>query len=125
MKRERGAMSTKKIAPHEVPNEVMGYILDSLQRLSFGEVVLVAQDGVLVQVEWSEKLRTTDILAGEGATERHVWEAAELDYVAAHVRAEFRELCYGRLVIVVKRGAVVQIERTEKQRFTGMYGEGI
>ncbi|WP_423791713.1 DUF2292 domain-containing protein [Mitsuokella jalaludinii] len=41
------------------------------------------------------------------------------------MRKEFRLLQYGRLVLVIRKGRLMQIERTEKQRFTGLDGEGI
>ena len=44
-------------APGEIPQKAMAYILQGLCTISYGEMVLVAQDGVLMQVEWSEKRR--------------------------------------------------------------------
>ncbi len=34
-------------------------------------------------------------------------------------------LAYGRLNIIIQGGSVIQLEKTEQQRFTGLYGEGI
>ena len=115
-------MAKTKNIPGVVPVAVMEYILTTLQRLSFGEVVLVAQDGILVQVEWNEKLRLDHW--GEHL-EQKAWEDRHKDYVAQHINQEFAKLQFGKLVIVVKRGAIIQMERTEKQRFTGLDGEGI
>ena len=50
-------MAKQKLVSGKIPAAVMEYILTTLQRLNFGEVVLVAQNGVLVQIEWNEKLR--------------------------------------------------------------------
>lgn len=50
-------MAGRKLCVGEVPAGVMAEILKILQLISYGEVVLVAQDGILVQVEWKEKLR--------------------------------------------------------------------
>ena len=44
-------------APGEIPQKAMAYILQGLCTISYGEMVLVAQDGVLMQVDWSEKRR--------------------------------------------------------------------
>ena len=49
----------------------------------------------------------------------------ELTGLAQRIRTAFIHLDFGQLVIVVKAGNVVQIERTVKQRFTGLDGEGI
>lgn len=115
-------MAKQKLKSGEIPSNVMEGILKILQQISFGEIVLVAQDGVLVQVEWNEKIRLD---YWEEHWHKEPWEKRSLEYVAEHARAEFSQLHFGKLVIVVKRGRVIQMERTEKQRFTGLDGEGI
>lgn len=115
-------MAKEKLLRGRIPPGVMEYIANTLQGLSFGEVVLVAQDGVLVQLEWSERLRLDRW--GEHLEQRQ-WETQTREKVMQHIAQEFSHLQYGRLVIVVKAGSVVQMERTEKQRFTGLDGEGI
>ena len=40
-------------APGEIPQKAMAYILQGLCTISYGEMVLVAQVGVRMQVEWS------------------------------------------------------------------------
>ena len=99
-------MTGRKIAAGEIP----------------GEVILVAQDGILVQIEWNEKIRLENFCSRQKVC---LWDGRTCQYIVDHVRQEFAHLTYGRLVIVVKRGSVTQIERTEKQRFTGLDGEGI
>ena len=115
-------MAGRKLCVGEVPAGVMAEILKILQLISYGEVVLVAQDGILVQVEWKEKLRIESFGCQR---DEQVWSEKQRQHVAEHIRQEFCRLQYGRLVIVVKRGSVVQMERTGKQRFTGLDGEGI
>lgn len=115
-------MTGKKIAAGEIPAEIMAEILRVMQRIYFGELILVAQDGILVQMEWNEKIRLENFDLHQ---EERAWDAKRCQYIADHVRQEFSRLTYGRLVIVIKRGNVIQMERTEKQRFTGLDGEGI
>ena len=115
-------MAKQKLVSGKIPATVMEYILTTLQRLNFGEVVLVAQNGVLMQIEWNEKLRIDNW--GEHLSKTN-WETKTVDYVAQHIMQEFSHLQFGKLVIVVKEGSVIQMERTEKQRFTGLDGEGI
>ena len=115
-------MAGRKLCVGEGPSEVMAEILKILQLISYGEVVLVAQDGILVQVEWKEKLRIENIGCQRA---EQAWSEKQRQHIAEHVRQEFGRLQYGRLVVVVKGGNVVQMERTEKQRFTGLDGEGI
>ena len=40
-----------RLAPGEIPDAVMAYILRSLPEIRYGELILVAQDERLVQVE--------------------------------------------------------------------------
>ena len=115
-------MAKQKMTPGVLPDYVMDYILQNLQRITYGEVILVAQDGVLVQLEWSEKLRLDHW--GDTLTCRS-WGERERRCIIRRVVMEFAHLQFGRLVIVVKGGRVIQIERTEKQRFIGLDGEGI
>ena len=112
----------KKLLPGEIPTGIMTYILRSLQDSCFGQVVLVAQDGRLVQVERSERLRIADCRV---CREREAMPPEEVRCIAKKIQQSFQNLAYGQLVIVVKSGAVTQIERTEKSRFTGLDGEGI
>ena len=110
-------------APGEIPQKAMAYILQGLCTISYGEMVLVAQDGVLMQVEWSEKKRLDCWHDTEDA--KPPYPERVLTELAARIRKEFRLLQYGRLVLVIRKGRLMQIERTEKQRFTGLDGEGI
>ena len=115
-------MEKLKLSSGEIPLEVMDYLIEQMQKISFGEVVLVAQDGVLVQIESQEKLR----LANWGQhLERQLWTYKQKKHITKHLQQEFSHLAYGKLVIVIKNGNVIQMERTEKQRFTGLDGEGI
>ena len=50
-------MAKQKLVSGKIPATVMEYILTTLQRLNFGEVVLVAQNGVLMKKECKELLR--------------------------------------------------------------------
>lgn len=115
-------MERLKVLPREIPHEVMAYLLLQMQKISFGEVVLVVQDGVLVQIECQEKLR----LANWGQHfQQKCWTVKQKANIIKHLKQEFACLSYGKLVIVIKNGNVIQMERTEKQRFTGLDGEGI
>ena len=70
-------MKKLKLSPREIPLEVMDYLIEQMQQISFGEVVLVAQDGVLVQIESQEKLR----LANWGQhLEQQLWTAKSNRY---------------------------------------------
>lgn len=98
-------------APGEIPQKAMAYILQGLCTISYGEMVLVAQDGVLMQVEWSEKRRLDCWHDTEDA--KPPYPERVLTELAARIRKEFRLLQYGRLVLVIRKGRLMQIERTE------------
>lgn len=44
-------MPAPRLAPGDIPQKAMTYILHGLRTIRYGEIVLVAQDGVLMQVE--------------------------------------------------------------------------
>ena len=94
-------------APGEIPQKAMAYILQGLCTISYGEMVLVAQDGVLMQVDWSEKRRLD------------CWHDTE------DAKPPYPERVLTELSARIRKGRLMQIERTEKQRFTGLDGEGI
>ena len=111
-------MPAPRLAPGDIPQKAMTYILQGLRTIRYGEIVLVAQDGVLMQVDWSEKRRLDCWHDTEDA--KPPYPERVLTELAARIRKEFRLLQYGRLVLVIRKGRLMQIERTEKQRFTGL-----
>lgn len=111
-----------RIGRGEIPQAAMQYILQALESINFGEIALIAQDGILVQIETSEKVRLEHLLQKNAEPKQPV---SNPEAVAKHIRQEFSRLLFGKLVIVVKQGKVTQMERTEKQRFLGLDGEGI
>lgn len=115
-------MKSRKLRVGEIPADIMEEILRGIGRMTLGETVLVAQDGVLVQVEFSEKRRVDH---WDDALPRAEFHTAAWKRLAGRIEREFAKLQFGRLTVVVKQGHVVQLERTEKQRFTGLDGEGI
>lgn len=117
-------MPAPRLAPGDIPQKAMTYILKGLRTIRYGEIVLVAQDGVLMQVEWSEKRRLDCWQESKDNTENAYTERALAD-LATRIRKEFGLLQYGKLVLIIRKGRLLQLERTEKQRFTGLDGEGI
>ena len=114
--------AAKKLMPGEIPTCIMEYILKSLQDICYGQVILVAQDAQLVEVERREKLRLAD---WKRYYEKVLLTTAAQKCLSRRICQSFSHLRYGQLVIVVKNGKIVQIELTEKYHFTGLEGEGI
>ncbi len=115
-------MKGRKLGVGEIPPDIMEEILQGIRCMTWGEAVLVAQDGVLVQVEFSEKRRVD---RWDDAPPPSACPVAACRRLAGTIRQEVSARSFGRLTIVVKQGRVTQMERTEKQRFTGLDGEGI
>ena len=111
-----------RLAPGEIPQPVMETILRILQDMSYGRIVLVAQDSRLIQVERWEKLR---VAGRQLIRSSHPVTEQEFPALARRIKDSFANLGYGQLALVVKDGAVVQMERTMKERFIGLDGEGI
>ncbi len=110
-----------KAGSGRIPSKVMEYITDALQETCFGEVVLVAQDGRLIQVERTERRRVDSWpLSGE---ERITWDRNREAALCKRIEEEFAGLSYGRLTIAVAQGRIKHMSRLEMQRF--MDGEGI
>lgn len=98
----------------------MNFALAEMQKIFSGEIIFVAQDGYLMQIEINSRRRVSDWEEKISA-----WSADLISSVKKQIRLEFSKLLYGRLVIKMQKGRVTQIERTVQQRFTGLDGEGI
>lgn len=119
-------MTGKKSTSAKINSSTMKFITKLLHEVFHGEITLIVQNSCLIQVERKEKTRVTDIVKYE----QHAGKTAARDYtpVCEKIQQEFSDLEYGNIVIVIKTGKVVQVERTEKRRFqgfTGLDGEGI
>ena len=110
----------KRLKQGAIPDEVLDFALDEMQKILSGEVIFVAQDGRLMQVEVTRRRR----LADWSETISPWSEELRLTLQTQIVR-EFSTLAYGRLVIKIQKGRVSQMERTVQSRFTGLDGEGI
>lgn len=51
-------MSEQNIKLTKIPDEVNELLLKYLQRIQFGSISLIIQNGKVVQIECSEKIRT-------------------------------------------------------------------
>lgn len=110
----------KKIKSGAIPNEVLDFVLDEMQKILSGEVIFVAQDGRLMQVEVTQRRRLVD-----WSEKNPSWSNEVKVHLANQIAREFSTLAYGRLVIKIQKGQVSQMERTVQSRFTGLDGEGI
>jgi len=108
--------------------EIMDQIISILSHTFHGNVVLVYQDSRLVQIERNEKIRPVNSSEKGTYQPQGLKPNCDISIVRAKILEAFEQLEYGQIVIVIKEGKIIQIDRTEKQRFAamiGVYGDGI
>ena len=110
----------RKINAGTIPGDVLTFALDELQKILSGEIIFVAQDGRLMQVEITQRRRLAD-----WSEKISDWSDELQQTLRKQIAQEFSTLAYGRLVIKIQKGHVSQMERTVQSRFTGLDGEGI
>jgi hypothetical protein len=98
----------------------------SIENINFGELVLIVQDGHIVQIERTERIIISNSPKKQSTDSKKSID--EINLVRDKILRELSYLKYGQLVIKIKDGKVVQFEKTEKRRFPeveGVYGDGI
>ena len=113
-------MSGTGYANKGISSAAMTMIIGLLHEVFHGEVTLVVQDGCLVQIERSEKLRPAE--AARYAAYQKAVQSADYTPVSRKIQQEFAGLQFGHIVIVIKSGRIIQVERAEKHRLTGVFG---
>ena len=121
-----------------VSREALAIIVDFIQSISYGTVTLIVQDGRLLQIERTDKIRLDclkkfDQSAGCPADKRaqparSALGERQIERLRGRLTKELQDLAFGQVILIVKDKVLVQIERTEKQRLTGLegiYGDGI
>ena len=112
--------SMKKLQIYEIPDYIMEFVIDEIKKIRSGEVIFVAQDGYLMNIEVNSRRRIVDWSENLPKISEEICENLK-----NQIRREFKMLNYGRLVIKIQKSKIVQIERTIQSRFTGLDGEGI
>lgn len=110
----------KKFQQGEIPAEALEFALEQMQSILSGEIIFVAQDARLMQVEVTQRRRIAD-----WSEKIPAWSEETCANLKNKIAQEFSTLAYGRLLVKIQKGRVVQIERTVQHRFTGLDGEGI
>ncbi|MDR3565797.1 MAG: YezD family protein [Negativicutes bacterium] len=109
----------------EIANDVWDLVEAEIQKICHGTVSLIVQDGRLIQLDKAEKIRLNP---RELAQKTGVCLAAGQDAKSQSLRiplaAALKGVRFGQVVVVLKDGNVVQIERVEKQRVNDWMGFG-
>ncbi|WP_425060084.1 hypothetical protein SCACP_07320 [Sporomusa carbonis] len=117
--------NTANAATKHITDEVLALIEQSVQDISFGSITLVIQDSRVIQIEKLEKIRICDQLPKAVVKTTAV---ASMPGVRTRVLQSVSGMEYGKVVIQIQAGQIMQVERTEKYRvgkLTGLNGDGI
>ena len=117
-----------KAKKSSISTGIMDQIISILSSTYHGNVTLIYQDSRLVQIERNEKIRPSELNNESHQLFQGLKGNYDVPAVRERILAAFDKLEYGQVVIVIKDGRIIQIDRTEKQRFptlVGVYGDGI
>lgn len=117
-----------KTRANSISSGMMDQIISILSSTFHGNVVLIYQNSRLVQIERNEKIRPCELNDENNQLSQGLKGNCDVPAVRARILDAFDKLEYGQVVIVIKEGRIIQIDRTEKQRFpslVGINGDGI
>ena len=112
----------------EIAKSIWQIIETEIQGTGHGTVTLIVQDGRLIQIDKTEKIRLVSDSLGKSKQDVSVAEKHQLSSLRFRIGKALSELQYGQIVIVIKNHQITQIERLEKYRvgaMEGLFGEGI
>lgn len=119
---KNNSSQTSRLMVGSIDGSVLGVIEAAIAATSFGSITLIIQDAHLIQMEKIEKIRFGE--AKPAATS----SGGTSQTVRARITEALQGLRYGQVLLAIKDGKIIQLERTEKQRFAalqGVNGEGI
>ena len=103
-------------------------VLQSIQAtaegVEHGSLALIVQDARLIQMDVVNKIR----FGSQPVKQKPVRGKTVQTVLQGKIAAALCDMQYGQVMLIIKGGEIVQVERTEKQRFAslqGLYGEGI
>ena len=106
--------------------EIIDTVAKAVRETTFGSITLIVQDARLIQMDKLEKVRFVAQLHCPKQEDK--LKPVSADKIKSKVQAALKGMEYGQVLLAVRDGAIVQIERTEKQRLKylqGVDGEGI
>lgn len=110
----------KKIFAGTIPDEVLNFVFEEICKIPNGEIIFIAQDACLIQVEVHHKRRIADWQEDSFQNDEKISSTLK-----NKIRNEFSRLDYGQLSVKIQKGRIIQIELITRHRFTGLDGEGI
>lgn len=110
---------------NQLDQDVLQVIQTTAASVEHGSLALIVQDSRLIQMDVVNKIRFGAQLS---AKLKPVRGKVVQQVLQGKIAAALRDMQYGQVTLIIKSGEIVQVERTEKQRFAslqGLYGEGI
>ena len=117
-----------KLKNSSITPGIMDKIISILNSTFHGSIALIYQNSRLVQIERNEKISLSDLNSMNNPLAHELKENCDIPTVRARIQEAFEKMEYGKFVIVIKEGRIIQVDQTKKQRFpslVGLYGDGI
>ena len=106
--------------------EISALVTRLVKEIVFGSLIFVVQDYKIIQIERNEKYQFP-IAVKKKSVPMDLSPIAYSDPLQG-IQSALSDLQFGQVVLKIQDGVVVQVERTEKRRFTnltGLSGDGI
>ncbi|MDR1608949.1 MAG: YezD family protein [Deltaproteobacteria bacterium] len=104
---------------------VLEGLINLVKKTYHGQIVLIAQNFRLVQVERKENFNPEDLFERDLGLH---FENLKVQLLKDRIVQALKGLEFGQVILVFKKGRLTQIERLQKERFSdmqGMSGDGI
>ena len=108
--------------------QLLELIEKSIRGIQFGSIILIIQDGYIIQLEKNEKIRIDPANLAKYVQDPKNTVGNANPNIGPRILAAVQDLQYGQVVILIKDGNVIQVDRTDKQRIAnwqGINGDGI
>lgn len=103
----------------------MALVVEFVNSINHGTITFTVQDGRLLQLERNDTIRLDAL--GKGVTSR-LLTPDQAQRLQKRLQDELKNMQFGQILLHIRGGLIAQIERTEKQRYSGLegiYGDGI
>jgi len=109
-------------------HQLLELIEKSVRSIKFGSIILIIQDGYIIQLEKNEQIRIDPANLVKYLQDNKDEVSHANSNIGSRILSVVQDLHYGQVVILIKDGNVIQVDRTDKQRIAnwqGINGDGI
>jgi hypothetical protein len=111
----------RRAATSIIDGTILEGLINLLRKTFHGQVVIITQNYKVVQVERKENFNPEELLVPELSLEETGFKPQA---VREKIKQALKGLEFGQVVLVIKKGRLIQIERHLKERFTDLQGLG-